>query len=504
MKFISLERTFEQSDLDRMARQVASGFARLGVREGDAVGLLMVNEVEVIAINEALALLGAYAVPVAWHNTVEEISHIACDSGLKVMVSHDVLAQRAAAALPASIPLIVVDLPRPTAEAMRYDCAPPALDRSHLDWSSWAHTQDEWQEKLRAPRPGIIYTSGTTGKPKRVMRQAHATAEARQLQSQLLAHVWGARPGMRSLLVAPLYHSAPLAYVRSAIAASRDDGELHLMPRFDAQETLRVIGDAGITSMWMVPTMFVKLLQLPHAVRSTYDVSSLENIIHSGAPCPVDIKLQMIDWFGPVINEFYGSTEVGPVTYASSADYLAHPGSAGKALDGCTVAIIGGNGVPAPAGTIGEIAAANSTYANFTYRNRQAERDELDLDGLVLTGDIGFIDDDGYLFVKDRKKDMVISGGVNLYPAEVEEVLLQLTNVRDGAAFGLPDEIYGEKLVVAVSLMQAEAEAPARITQQLRQRLSPTKVPKEVFVLDEFPRTEAGKVSKHKLRTLVS
>ena len=278
----------------------------------------------------------------------------------------------------------------------------------------------------------------------------------------------------------------------------------HLMPRFDAQETLRVIRDAGITSMWMVPTMFVKLLQLPHAVRSTYDVSSLENIIHSGAPCPVDIKLQMIDWFGPVINEFYGSTEVGPVTYASSADYLAHPGSAGKALDGCTVAIIGGNGVPAPAGTIGEIAAANSTYANFTYRNRQAERDELDLDGLVLTGDIGFIDDDGYLFVKDRKKDMVISGGVNLYPAEIEEVLLQLANVRDGAAFGMPDEVYGEKLVVAVCLMQAEAEAPARITQQLRQRLSPTKVPKEVFVLDEFPRTEAGKVSKHKLRTLVS
>lgn len=500
MRYTSLERSIAQPEFDATARRAAYGLERLGVQEGDAVGMLMVNEIEFLLVTEALALLGAYPVPIGWHNTADEVGYIARDAEMRVLVCHDVLEATAAAALPDDAVVLVVPLPEPTAAAMGLSRPPGEVGRDHLRWESWLAVQPPWEGEPRAARPAIVYTSGTTGRPKGVVREAHIDPETRGQQAAMLAAVWGAETGMRTLLMAPLYHSAPAAYVRAAIALNQNDGELHFMPRFDAEDTLRIIEREQITSMWMVPTMFVRMLQLPGRVRERYDVSSLRNIVHSGAPCPVQVKLDMIDWFGPVINEFYGSTEVGPVAYASSADYRARPGTVGRILDGCRMAIVGDDGTVLPPGSTGEIAAANSTYAGFTYRNRQAERDELDLDGLVLTGDVGMLDDDGYVFLKDRKKDMVISGGVNLYPAEVEDVLLQLPNVRDGAAFGLPDDVFGERMVAAVALVSAEPNAPERIGQQLRQRLSPTKVPKQIFIIDDFPRTAAGKVAKNQLR----
>ena len=503
MRFISLERSFDQAEFDDTARRAAQGLERLGVQEGDAVGLLMVNEIEFLVLTEALALLGAYPVPIGWHNTADEVGFVVRDAELRVLVCHDVLARTAVAAVPPDVVLVVVPLPGPTAEAMRME--PPAadVDREHVAWEPWLADQLPWAGEPRAARPAIVYTSGTTGKPKGVVREAHLTSEAREQQARMVSRVWGAEPGMRTLLMAPLYHSAPAAYVRAAMALNRDQGELHLMPRFDAEGALRTIERAQITSIWAVPTMFVKLLQLPPEVRRRYDVSSLSNVVHSGAPCPVQVKLDMIEWFGPVINEFYGSTEVGPITYATSADYQARPGTVGRVLDGCRVAIVGDGGALLPPGTTGEVAAVNSTYARFTYRNRDSERDELDFEDLVLTGDVGLLDEDGYLFLKDRKKDMVISGGVNLYPAEIEDVLLQLANVRDGAAFGIPDEVFGERMVAAVALVEAEPDAPARIERELRERLSPTKVPKRIFIVEEFPRTAAGKVAKHLLRAAV-
>lgn len=503
MRFSSLGRSLTQSEFDDAASRVAHGLDRLGVREGDAVGLLMANEIEFLVITAGLGLLGAYPVPIGWHNTVEEVGYISRDARLRVLLCHDVLAHVAAEALPAEVTLIVVPLPSPTAAAMRLDRRPGDLGRDHLHWPTWLAEQPLWTGDARPARPAITYTSGTTGKPKGVVREVHATAEARQRQAALLASVWGAEAGMRTLLVAPLYHSAPAAYIRAAMALNHDQGELHFMPRFDAEGALETIERERITGLWMVPTMFVRLLQLPREVRERYDVSSLRNVVHSGAPCPVQVKLDMIEWFGPVINEFYGSTELGPVTYATSDDYRSRPGTVGRVIDGCRVAIVAEDGSFAPPGVTGEIAAANSTYAHFTYRNRQSERDELDIDGLVLTGDVGVLDEDGYLFLKDRKKDMVISGGVNLYPAEVEDVLLQLPNVRDGACFGLPDDVFGERLVAAVALLDPEPEASARIERELRERLSPTKVPKQIFVIEDFPRTAAGKVAKHRLRSAV-
>lgn len=505
MRYISQAREFDQTDIDELARQAATGLHGLGIGDSDAVALMMVNEVEILVCNQALAMLGAYSVPISWHSSVDELAYITTDAQVKAVIAHGALAQVAAEAIPTDLPLVVVDLPVETARPLRLDTAPPAPARSHLRWSEWMAGNEAWTGEPRPPRPAIIYTSGTTGKPKGVVRSAHSSEEAQAVQARNVAKVWGVTEGMRTLLMAPLYHSAPSAYLRASIRAGGPEGEVHFLPRFDAEEALRIIGAARITHMWMVPTMFVRLLDLPEKVRSRYDVSSVVNVIHSGAPCPVGVKQDMIEWFGPVINEFYGSTEVGPVTYATSADYLAKPGTVGKVLDGCRVEILDTEGAVLPRGTVGEIAAANTTYADFTYNNRDSERDELDSgNGVLLTGDIGILDDDGYLFIKDRKKDMVITGGVNLYPAEVEDVLLQLDNIVDGAAFGLPDPVFGERMVAAVSLASPEEGAEERIIGELKAKLSSIKVPRQIFVLADFPRSDAGKVAKNKLRALVS
>ena len=505
MRYISGGRSLEQADLDDLARRIASGLAERGVGDGDAVGLLLVNEIEVIVCWQALSLIGAYAVPINWRSTPSEVSYIAADAGLKAIVAHDAVRQVAREALAGQGGVVVsVPLPAQTAAALSLPAGERPHDEAYVDWDTWLSAQVPWSGDPQPARPAVIYTSGTTGKPKGVMRSAHLSAEARELQARNVAPVWGSEDHMRTLLLAPLYHSAPSAYIRSAIAAAKTDGEIHMQPRFDAETVLRTIESARITHLWMVPTMFVRLLQLPAEVRERFDVSSLRNIVHSGAPCPVDVKTRMIEWFGPVINEFYGSTETGPVTYATSADYLKRPGTVGRALEACRVEIVDADGRPLPPNTPGEIAAANGTYADFTYRHREADREQLDAGGLLRTGDIGVLDEDGYLFIKDRLKDMVISGGVKVYPAEVEEVLLQLPNVQDAAVFGLPDEVYGERLAAAVSLGSAEPGAADRIRADLRERLASVKVPRTVFVLDDFPRADNGKVSKARLRQLVT
>ena len=505
IRYVSGARRFEQADVDAQARRAASGFAALGVGEGDGVGLVLVNEVEVLVCHQALAMLGASAVPMSWHSTPDEIAYIALDAGLAAIVAHDVTVQAVEQAVGriagARLPVVVVETPDDTAEALHLPRG--SASSTAVRWEDWQREQPEWDGVLHEPRPAVIYTSGTTGKPKGVLREAHTDVAARELHAASTGVIWGARDGGRTLLIAPLYHSAPLAYTRGAIRAARTSGQLHLLPRFDAERVLATIEAERITSVWMVPTMFMRLLALPEETRSGYDLSSLTNVLHSGAPCPVDVKLRLIEWLGPVVNEFYGSTETGPITYATSEDYLAHPGTAGRLLEHCRAAVVDDRGREVPVGETGELAVANSTYASFTYRNREAEREGIDLAGLILTGDVALFDEDGFLYLKDRKKDMVIAGGVNLYPAEVEDVLLQLPNVRDGAAFGVPDADFGERLVAAVALEHPEPDVEARVLNDLRARLSRPKVPKQILVVDDFPRSDTGKVAKHRLRSLL-
>jgi len=342
----------------------------------------------------------------------------------------------------------------------------------------------------------MIYTSGTTGHPKGVRRHA-PTPEQSASAERMRALIYGLRPGARALLPGPLYHSAPNSF---GLRAGRLGGALVLMPRFEPEEFLRLVEAERIDTIFMVPTMFIRLMKLPEAVRRKYDVSSLHHVIHAAAPCPADVKRAMIEWWGPVIHEFYGSTESGAVTFANSEDALRKPGTVGRIAPGAELRFIGEDGKILPQGEIGEIYSRISGNPDFTYHNKPEKRAEIDRDGFITSGDVGYIDEDGYVFICDRKRDMVISGGVNIYPAEIEAALHSVPGVHDCAVFGIPDEEFGEALMAVVEPQAGVTLDVADIRARLKTALADYKVPKHVEILKNLPREDSGKIFKRRLR----
>jgi long-chain acyl-CoA synthetase len=377
------------------------------------------------------------------------------------------------------------------------------IDRDHLatpafavELESWLDQQNPHEGRARPQPQNMIYTSGTTGHPKGVRRDA-PTPEQTIAAERLRAVMYGLRPGVRALLPGPLYHSAPNAF---GLRAGRLGGALVLMPRFDPEEFLRVIQEQKIDSIFMVPTMFVRLLKLPELVRRKYDVSTLRHVVHAAAPCPADVKRAMIEWWGPVIYEYYGSTEAGALTFATSDDALSKPGTVGKVLEGVELRFLGEDGSPVPRGEIGEIYSRNADNPDFTYHNKPEKRAEIERDGFVTSGDVGYLDQDGYVFICDRKRDMVISGGVNIYPAEIESALHAVPGVHDCAVFGIPDDEFGEALMAVVEPQAGVTLDVAEIRAQLKTSLADYKVPKHVEILQNLPREDSGKIFKRRLR----
>jgi long-chain acyl-CoA synthetase len=274
---------------------------------------------------------------------------------------------------------------------------------------------------------------------------------------------------------------------------------LVLEDRFDPEEFLALIERHRITSLYMVPTMFVRLLRLPVEVRARYDVSSLRLISHTAAPCPPDVKRALIEWLGPIVSEFYGSTEVGFITGCTSEEWLAHPGTVGRPLPSSDVRIIGEDG-PAPVGESGEVFVRARANSDFTYFGKSEARAEVERDGLITCGDIGFLDADGFLYLCDRARDMIISGGVNIYPIEIEACLLKLNGIADCAVFGIPDDEYGESIVAAIKLDAGATLSADDIRAHVREHLAGFKVPKVVTFHDSLPREDSGKMFKRKLR----
>jgi long-chain acyl-CoA synthetase len=272
------------------------------------------------------------------------------------------------------------------------------------------------------------------------------------------------------------------------------------MPRFDPEEFLRLIEVESIDTLFMVPTMFVRLMKLPEELRRKYDTSSLRHVVHAAAPCPADVKRAMIEWWGPVIYEYYGSTEATALTFANSEDALKKPGTVGKILEGVELRFLGDNGVPLPQGEIGEIYSHIAQNPDFTYHNKPEKRAEIERDGFITSGDVGYIDKDGYVFICDRKRDMVISGGVNIYPAEIEAALHALPGVQDCAVFGIPDEEFGEALMAVVEPQGGVTLDIADIRAQLKSSLADYKVPKHVEIQRNLPREDSGKIFKRRLR----
>jgi long-chain acyl-CoA synthetase len=273
------------------------------------------------------------------------------------------------------------------------------------------------------------------------------------------------------------------------------------MPRFDPEEFLALVQRHRIEHTQMVPTMFTRLLALPRQVRERYDLSSLEGVVHAAAPCPVATKREMIEWLGPIITEYYGGTESGIVVYCDSAEWLAHPGTVGRPMADGAVRILSPEGEELGVGEEGEVyLRPPSAWPEFTYENDPAKRASIERDGFVTLGDIGRLDTDGFLYLTDRVKDLVIAGGVNIYPVEIEQCLLTLDGVRDVAVFGVPDADKGEALAAHVEVQPGSALTADDVREHVRSRLASYKVPRTVVFDDQLPREDTGKLFKRKLR----
>src|SRR5450759_4649379 len=427
---ISGQRRRDHAEVGNRAARIAGGLQRLGVGQGDSVCILMRNDIAFIEAAYAAMQLGAYAVPANWHFKPEEIHYVLKDSGAQVLIGHADMLHELRDSIPAGV--TVLSVPTPPEILVNYRIYPDHLATPGfaLDLESWLEQQPPYAGPTLPQPANMIYTSGTTGHPKGVRRNA-PTPEQSASSERMRGMIYGLKPGARALLPGPLYHSAPNSF---GLRAGRLGGALALMPRFDPEEFLRLVEGERIDTIFMVPTMFIRLMKLPEQVRRKYDMSSLRHVIHAAAPCPADVKRAMIEWWGPVIHEFYGSTESGAVTFANSEDALKKPGTVGKISPGAELRFIGDDGKLLPQGQIGEIYSRIADNPDFTYHNKPEKRSEIEIEGFITSGDVGYIDEDGYVFICDRKRDMVIAGGVNIYPAEVEAVLHAVPGVHDCAA----------------------------------------------------------------------
>ncbi|WP_407654408.1 acyl-CoA synthetase [Bradyrhizobium prioriisuperbiae] len=496
MGIISGDRCRSTTDVAERARLIAGGLQSLGVKQGDSVCVLMRNDIAFLEAVYAIIMLGGYGVPVNWHFKPEEIAYVIGDSGSHVLIGHSDLLHKMRGAIPDGVTILGVPPPPEVVASYRIEPGGLELPVGAIDLDDWMARQRPYDGPELPPPPNMIYTSGTTGHPKGV-RRAAPTPEQLAYTNRMRAMIYGIRPQGRALLPGPLYHSAPNAY---GIRAGRECDALVLMPRFDAEEFLRIVQDEKIDIIFMVPTMFIRLMKLPETVRAAYDMSSLRHVIHAAAPCPAEVKRAMIDWWGPVIYEFYGSTESGAVTFATPQDALKKPGTVGRISPGAELRFLSEAGDILPPGQIGEIYSRIPASADFTYHNRPEKRAEIDRDGFITSGDVGYIDDEGYVFISDRKRDMVISGGVNIYPAEIEAVLHGYPGVHDCAVFGIPDEEFGEALIAVIEPQGGVSLDLAAVRTHLKTQLADYKVPKHIEIRTELPREDSGKIFKRRLR----
>ncbi len=454
---------------DEAVRRAAGGLAKLGVGAGDVVCVMAHNAPAFLEAMFGARLLGAYYCPINWHYKAEEAGWILRDSGAKALVVEPALREQVAAGFPEALHVL---------DAGTFVAAAP-----------WTSTP---------PTPGAMmpYTSGTSGRAKGV-RRVPLTPRELEAAAALTGAVLGIQAGMRALLSAPLYHSAPNSYASNVMQR----GELLVLEeRFDPERTLSLIEALRLTHAYLVPTMFVRLLRLPEETKRRYDLSSMRFVASTGSPCPAEVKRAMIDWWGPVLYESYAASELGYVTAISSQESLRKPGSAGRPVGDARIRILDEAGRELPAGGIGLIYARQGAYPDFTYNNDDASRRKLERDGLLTLGDMGFLDPEGYLYVCDRASDMVISGGVNIYPAEIEAALALMPGVRDCAVFGIPDAEFGEALCAAVQAEPGAEVSEKEIVSYLKSRIADYKVPRCVTFHEALPREESGKIFKRRLR----
>jgi len=469
------------------ANRAAHGFRSHGLKTGDTVALLMPNSIELIELYLGALQIGLYLTPINWHLVGPEVAYILADSDAKVLVAHERFADVAIAAadeagFPADRRFAVgaVDGFRPAAEL--------------------TDGQPDTAPEGRTTGAAMHYTSGTTGRPKGVKRGLFEIdpSDMGELMGYL-PNLFGIAPqdGHVHLTVSPLYHTAVLMWTGNALHLGHT---VILMDKWTAAETLRLIQHYGVTYSHMVPTQFVRLLDLPADVRAGYDVSSLRNMVHGAAPCPQEVKRNMIEWWGDTIQEYYAATEGGG-TVITAKEWMERPGSVGTAWPGSEIRIYSEDGVQQPAGTIGTVYM--QLMADFEYKGDSAKTKANRIENFFTVGDLGEMDEDGYLFLRDRKADMIISGGANIYPAEIEGELINHPAVQDVAVFGIPDADWGEQIKAVVELhegFEPSDELAQEITAWAGTRMGKFKLPKTIDFADTLPREANGKLIKRKLR----
>jgi long-chain acyl-CoA synthetase len=491
------ERRITHVELKERAARVASGLLATGAREGGAVGVLMRNDVAFLEAVYAASFIGAYAVPINWHFTIDEVNYVLEDAGATHVVVHADLLHQTAGRLTERVRPLCVPTPPDVRDA--YGVAPErcAVPDWCEPWSDWLARHEPLPRQPARSDGAMSYTSGSTGRPKGVRRRPPESAASRDAVSRLRQGWFGMRSGLRTAIIGPLYHSVQLSYARAALSL---DGDVILTPRFDAEDLLRLVHEERLTHLQLVPTMMVRLLRLPAATRARYDLSSLEFVVHGAAPCPRDVKRQMIEWWGPIFHEHYGTTEAGMIARCSSQEWLEREGTVGRPYEGRIVRIYDGDGRAVPPGVEGEVYVSLGELTDFTYQNADAERAGIERDGLITNGDVGYLDADGYLYLCDRKRDMVISGGVNIYPVEVESVLLGHPAVLDCAVFGVPHAEFGESLMAVVQPRPGAALTVDELRELAAARLASYKVPRAFELRESLPRDESGKIFKRVLR----
>lgn len=475
--------------------QLVKALRRAGLKPGAAVALLSGNRREYYETLGAVNHGGFIVVPVNWHFVAEEVQYMIEDSGAEALIA-DARFTDVAAACSSSPNLKVKVLVGGT---------PPDGFVDYDDFIG-AETADEPEEQISG---GIMfYTSGTTGRPKGVRSSAMSTVGSPMAGmaelSQIIGSSLGAPLGGRSLLCGPAYHSAQWAFSWLPFAAG---SSIIMRHKFDPAETLELIDRYKITNSHMVPTQFVRLLKARDGgdLKEGFDGSSLEIIWHGAAPCSPMIKKQMIDWWGPKITEYYGGTEGGILSTIDSHEWLERPSSVGRPNpDMYKVEIVDDEGNVCPPGTPGTIYQINLSGTDFEYHNKPEETAKRHRGKSNLTlGDIGYLDEEGYLYLTDRKIDMIISGGVNIYPAEIESVLVAHPAIKDVAVFGIPNDEFGEEIKAVVELLDPSLDKDAitsDIVSYAGEHLAKYKVPRSFDFTEEMPRSPAGKLLKRFLR----
>jgi fatty-acyl-CoA synthase len=476
--------TFE--DLEARANRLAHYFRDAGLAEGDVIAILMENNEHIHAVMWAARRSGLYYVPINTHLTAAEASYIVDNSAAKAIIGSAALrkiVENLEEHLPAGLPGLLVIADDDLTGWQRYpECVARQPD-TPID--------DEREGDL------LQYSSGTTGRPKGIKRalQHVSPAEAPGMMSALVGY-W-MNPDSVYLSPAPLYHTAPSVWSMTVQAAGITTVVLE---KFEPESCLDAIQRYRVTHGQFVPAMFTRMLKLPERVRNSYDLSSLQRVIHAAAPCPVEIKKQMIDWWGPIVDEYYASSEAIGSTMISAEEWLAHPGSVGKPML-CEIHILDEDGKELPPGQPGGI-YFNGGF-NFEYLNDAAKTAACrNREGWVTVGDLGYLDEDGYLFLTDRRHHMIISGGVNIYPQETENLLVTHPKVLDAAVFGIPDDEMGQSVKAVVQTVDpadATDELAEELLVWLRDRLSHYKCPRSISFEAQLPRSEAGKLFKGEL-----